>query len=44
MNFLNSFVDKGLIERLKFVARQPSSSAVSYTEAIEILDQLQRQI
>ncbi|MBP3410111.1 MAG: asparagine--tRNA ligase, partial [Clostridia bacterium] len=36
MNFLNSFVDKGLIERLKFV-RDSEFVRCSYTEAIEIL-------
>ena len=36
MNFLNSFVDKGLIERLKFV-RDAEFVRCSYTEAIDIL-------
>ena len=36
MNFLNSFVDKGLIERLKFV-RDSEFVRCSYTQAIEIL-------
>ena len=36
MNFLNSFVDKGLIDRLKFV-RDSEFVRCSYTEAIEIL-------
>ena len=36
MNFLNSFVDKGLIERLKFV-RDAEFVRCSYTDAIEIL-------
>ncbi len=36
LNFLNSFVDKGLIERLKFV-RDSEFVRCSYTEAIEIL-------
>lgn len=36
MNFLNSFVDKGLIERLKFV-RDSEFVRCSYTEAIDIL-------
>ncbi len=36
MNFLNSFVDKGLIERLKFV-RDAEFVRCSYTDAIDIL-------
>jgi len=36
MNFLNSFVDKGLIERLKTVVSSEFGH-VTYTEAIEIL-------
>ncbi|MBE5766327.1 MAG: asparagine--tRNA ligase [Clostridiales bacterium] len=36
MEFLNNFVDKGLIERLKGV-RDADFARVSYTEAIEIL-------
>ena len=36
LNFLNSFVDKGLIERLTAV-RDADFARVSYTEAIEIL-------
>lgn len=36
MNFFNSFVDKGLIERLKHVA-QSDFAHVTYTEAIDIL-------
>ncbi len=36
MEFLNNFVDKGLIERLKFVASS-DFGRVTYTEAIEIL-------
>lgn len=37
MNFFNSFVDKGLIERLKHVA-DSDFAHVTYTEAIEILE------
>ena len=37
MNFLNSFVDKGLIERLQFV-RDSEFVRCSYTEAISILE------
>ncbi len=37
MNFLNEFVDKGLIERLKLVA-DSDFGHVTYTEAIEILE------
>ncbi len=37
MNFFNSFVDKGLIERLKHVAKSDFAH-VTYTEAIEILE------
>ena len=36
MEFLNNFVDKGLIERLTFVANS-DFGRVTYTEAIEIL-------
>ena len=36
MNFFNSFVDKGLIERLKHVANSDFGH-VTYTEAVEIL-------
>ena len=36
LNFLNSFVDKGLIERLTAV-RDADFARVSYTEAVEIL-------
>ena len=36
MNFLNSFVDKGLIERLKFV-RDSEFVRCTYTDAIDIL-------
>jgi asparaginyl-tRNA synthetase len=36
IEFLNSFVDKGLKERLEFVASS-DFAAVSYTEAVEIL-------
>ena len=38
MNFLNSFVDKGLIERLKGV-RDASFAVCPYTEAIKILQE-----
>lgn len=37
MNFFNSFVDKGLIERLTHVA-ESDFAHVTYTEAIEILE------
>jgi len=37
MNFFNSFVDKGLIERLNHVANSEFGH-VTYTEAIEILE------
>lgn len=37
MNFFNSFIDKGLIERLKHVATSDFGH-VTYTEAIEILE------
>ncbi len=37
MEFLNSFVDKGLIERLKNVANSEFGK-ITYTEAIEILE------
>ena len=37
MNFLNSFVDKGLVDRLKFV-RDSEFVRCSYTEAISILE------
>ena len=36
MNFFNSFVDKGLIERLKHVA-EAEFAHVTYTEAVELL-------
>ena len=38
MNFFNSFVDKGLVERLRHVATS-DFGRVSYTEAVEILKQ-----
>ncbi|MCR5753432.1 MAG: asparagine--tRNA ligase, partial [Acetatifactor sp.] len=37
MNFLNQFIDKGLIERLKHVANSDFGH-VTYTEAIELLE------
>ncbi len=37
MNFFNSFVDKGLIERLNFVVNS-KFGCVTYTEAVEILE------
>ena len=37
MNFFNSFVDKGLIERLQLVANS-DFARITYTEAIEILE------
>jgi asparaginyl-tRNA synthetase len=37
MNFFNSFVDKGLIERLKHVANSEFAH-VTYTEAVELLE------
>ena len=39
LNFLNKFVDNGLIERLKSVAYEESFGRVTYTEAVEILEQ-----
>ena len=41
MNFFNSFVDKGLKERLKHVASS-DFGRVTYTEAVEILEQAVR--
>jgi asparaginyl-tRNA synthetase len=38
MQFFNNFFDKGLLERLEFVANSDFGS-VTYTEAIEILEQ-----
>ena len=37
LNFFNSFVDKGLIERLKFVAESPFIR-MSYTDAVKELE------
>ena len=37
MQFFNSFVDKGLLERLDFV-RSSDFGCVTYTEAVEILE------
>src|SRR5699024_12189536 len=37
MNFFNSFVDKGLLERLNHVANSDFAH-VTYTEAIELLE------
>ena len=37
MQFFNSFVDKGLLERLEFV-RNSDFGCVTYTEAVEILE------
>ncbi len=42
MQFFNSFVDKGLIERLKHVVNS-EFGRVTYTEAIELLE-TQRQV
>ena len=39
LNFLNKFVDNGLSERLKSVAYEESFGRVTYTEAVEILEQ-----
>jgi asparaginyl-tRNA synthetase len=36
LTFFNAFVDKGLLERLRFVAERPFAR-VSYTEAVELL-------
>ena len=36
LDFFNAFVDKGLLERLRFVAERPFAR-VSYTEAVELL-------
>ena len=38
LEFLNNFVDKTLIERLKKVAFEESFGRISYTEAVEILE------
>ena len=38
LNFLNKFVDNGLIERLKSVAFEEAFGRVTYTEAVEILE------
>ena len=43
LNFFNSFVDKGLKERLEHVASS-DFGRVSYTEAVEILQEEQRQV
>ena len=37
LNFLNQFVDKGLLQRLNAVAFEESFGRVTYTEAVEIL-------
>ncbi len=37
LQFFNSFIDKGLIERLQFVSER-SFERVSYTEAVELLE------
>lgn len=39
LNFFNSFVDKGLIERLKFVAESPFVR-MTYTEAVAALEKV----
>ncbi len=39
LNFLNKFVDNGLLERLQSVAFEEAFGRVSYTEAVEILEQ-----
>ncbi len=39
LNFFNSFVDKGLIERLKFVAESPFVR-LSYTDAVAALEKV----
>lgn len=39
LNFFNSFVDKGLIERLKFVAESPFVR-LSYTDAVKELEKV----
>ena len=41
MQFFNSFVDKGLIERLNHVVNS-EFGRVTYTEAIELLEKKQR--
>jgi asparaginyl-tRNA synthetase len=41
LEFFNTYVDKGLLERLRFVAERPFAR-VSYTEAVEILLQCGR--
>ncbi len=39
MNFFNSFVDKGLLDRLK--CSNSDFARVTYTEAVEILEKTQ---
>ena len=41
LEFFNAYVDKGLLERLRFVAERPFAR-VSYTEAVDILLQCGR--
>ena len=43
MKFFNSFVDKGLLDRLNNVVNS-DFARVTYTEAVEILDEEQRQV
>ncbi|MEA4921137.1 MAG: asparagine--tRNA ligase [Clostridiaceae bacterium] len=38
MDFLNKFVDKGLVERLSKIAKEEKFGRINYTEAIEILE------
>ncbi len=38
MEFLNKFVDKGLIERLEKIANEEKFGRIDYTDAIEILE------
>lgn len=40
LEFLNNFVDKGLLERLKAVAEGDAFVRLTYTEAIEILEKV----
>ena len=43
LEFLNNFVEKGLLDRLKAVAEGDSFVRLSYTEAIEILEKVKDQ-
>ena len=43
MDFFNSFVDKGLVDRLKHVANS-DFGRITYTEAVDILEKSRRQV